>query len=83
MKNVAMSTNGSFAAEIVTEGRATVAAMPTWEWRRSLKARLSQLEGELASVRASQATEDERRRVAIEAIHFLCDAKGPLPDAGT
>ncbi len=69
----------SFAADIVVESRATLAVMPTGEWRRSLRTRLSQLEGAVDALMARQADEDERRRVTTQALHFFCDVKGPIP----
>jgi hypothetical protein len=69
----------SFAAEIVVEGHTSLAVMPTGEWRRSLRTRLTQLEGAVVAWTGARPSDDERRRVTTQAMRFFCDVKGPAP----
>jgi len=67
------------ASDVVIEARATLAVMPTGEWRRSLRTRLVRLEGAIDAWTGFLPSEDERRRVTTQAIHFFCAVKGPTP----
>ncbi len=73
------SCDTSIAAEIVSDAHAVLAVMPTGEWRRTLAARLSGIEGRMEAWRGHEPSEVERKKVTADALHFFGDIRANPP----
>ena len=63
----------SIAADVVFEARSVLESIPTGEWRRSLRERVSAIEGKLQAWQEDKPTFDELKTVTAVALDLFCD----------
>jgi hypothetical protein len=63
------------AAQIVIGARAAIASMPTGDWRRELRARVSGIEREVHGWAGSDPSEHERKEVTEDALELSWDLR--------
>lgn len=67
------SATSSIAGEAIVEARIALSTLPTGEWRRDLRQRLSAIEQAVETWSASEPTVDVRKQVTAAALDLFSE----------